>query len=71
MPRGRRVYFPEAGGYADVPVHTRDTMAGAPLPGPAIIEDAESTIVVPPGWTATLAETRAVHLTRSTTCQTS
>ncbi|MFI7224034.1 hydantoinase/oxoprolinase family protein [Nonomuraea angiospora] len=70
-PRGRRVYFPEAGGYADVPVHTRDTIAGAPLHGPAIIEDAESTIVVPPGWTAALAETRAVHLTRSTTCQTS
>ncbi|WP_408965053.1 hypothetical protein [Nonomuraea angiospora] len=28
-------------------------------------------MVVPPGWTAALAETRAVHLTRSTTCQTS
>jgi N-methylhydantoinase A len=36
---------------------------GATLPGPAVIEDAESTIVVPPAWTATLTESRAVHLT--------
>ncbi|MFG1701595.1 hydantoinase/oxoprolinase family protein [Nonomuraea sp. M3C6] len=60
----RRAYFPEAGGYTEVPVHTRDTM-GTGLHGPAIVEDAESTIVVPPGWTATLTGTRAVHLVRS------
>jgi N-methylhydantoinase A len=34
------------------------------LHGPAVIEDPESTIVVPPGWTATLGEARAVHLIR-------
>ncbi|TMR05499.1 hydantoinase/oxoprolinase family protein, partial [Nonomuraea turkmeniaca] len=62
-PTSRRAYFPELDGYTDVPVHTRDTMGGT-LPGPAIIEDAESTIVVPPSWTATLTPSRAVHLTR-------
>ncbi|MGN9845016.1 hydantoinase/oxoprolinase family protein [Nonomuraea sp. H19] len=66
QPTSRQAYFPELGGYAGVPVHTRDTMDG-PLHGPAIIEDAESTIVVPPAWTAALAETRAVHLTRGST----
>ncbi|MFI7700725.1 hydantoinase/oxoprolinase family protein [Nonomuraea sp. NPDC049480] len=61
----RRAYFPETGGYVEIPVHTRDTMDG-PLQGPAIIEDAESTIVVPPAWTATLTGSRAVHLTQGT-----
>nr|BFE88421.1 hypothetical protein GCM10020093_110220 [Planobispora longispora] len=35
--------------------------------GPAIVEDAESTIVVPPGWRAVLAEDMAVILTRTDT----
>ncbi|MFC5833241.1 hydantoinase/oxoprolinase family protein [Nonomuraea insulae] len=63
----RRAYFPEFGGYTEVPVHTRDSLdaTGGSLPGPAIVEDAESTIVVPPGWTATLTDASAVHLTRS------
>ncbi|TDC87074.1 hydantoinase/oxoprolinase family protein [Nonomuraea deserti] len=60
----RRAYFPETGGFVEVPVHTRSSM-GAGLRGPAVIEDAESTIVVPPGWSATLTESRAVRLTRS------
>ncbi|MEV0615810.1 hydantoinase/oxoprolinase family protein [Nonomuraea sp. NPDC050404] len=62
----RMAYFPQSGGgYTEVPVHTRDTLP-QDLPGPAIIEDAESTIVVPPGWSATLTGTRAVHLRRTT-----
>jgi N-methylhydantoinase A len=44
-------------------VHTRDTLTV--LPGPGIIEDAESTIVVPPGWTAALGPAQAVHLRRA------
>jgi N-methylhydantoinase A len=43
-------------------VHTRDSLER--LHGPAVIEDPESTIVVPPGWTASLDEARAVHLVR-------
>ncbi|NBE96697.1 hydantoinase/oxoprolinase family protein [Nonomuraea sp. KC401] len=60
----RRAYFPETDGYVEVPVHTRSTM-GAGLRGPAVVEDAESAIVVPPGWSAALTGSRAVHLTRS------
>ncbi|GAA2211040.1 hydantoinase/oxoprolinase family protein [Nonomuraea monospora] len=63
----RKAYFPECGGYTDVPVHTRDTLAGAGgrADGPAIVEDPGSTIVIPPGWTARLTPAQAVHLTRS------
>ncbi|MGW3343869.1 hydantoinase/oxoprolinase family protein [Nonomuraea rubra] len=65
----RRAYFPECGGYTEVPVHTRQTLAraGGTAPGPAIIEDPESTTVVPPAWTATLTPAHAIHLTRRTT----
>ncbi|MFC7107103.1 hypothetical protein ACFQQB_45835 [Nonomuraea rubra] len=66
----RRAYFPECGGYTGVPVHTRGTLATEPaatLQGPAIIEDPESTTVVPPAWTATLTPAHAIHLTRRTT----
>ncbi len=56
----RATYF--GGAYVEVPVHTRDTLER--LHGPAVIEDPESTIVVPPGWTASLDEARAVHLIR-------
>jgi N-methylhydantoinase A len=56
----RSAYFAELGGYTDVPVRTRDGLA--PAEGPLIIEDAESTIVVPPGWTAVPGPAGAVHL---------
>ncbi|MEZ7126535.1 hydantoinase/oxoprolinase family protein, partial [Nonomuraea sp. AD125B] len=59
----RRAYFAECGGYVEVPVHTRASLPER-LPGPAIVEDAESTIVVPPSWTAAPAPAGAVHLTR-------
>ncbi|GAA2915809.1 hydantoinase/oxoprolinase family protein [Streptosporangium fragile] len=65
-PATRRAYFPETGGYVRVPVLTRAALGQAPggaVAGPAIIEDAESTIVVPPGWTARPARDAAVVLT--------
>ncbi|MBB2911995.1 N-methylhydantoinase A [Streptosporangium becharense] len=65
-PATRRAYFPEAGGYVPVPVLTRACLARAPggaVTGPAIVEDAESTIVVPPGWTARPGRKDAVVLT--------
>lgn len=62
---GRRVaYFAECGGYAEVPVLPRAALTR--LAGPAIVEDPESTIVVPPGWSAALASDGAVVLTRTT-----
>jgi N-methylhydantoinase A len=56
----RAAYF--GGAYVEVPVHTRDTLER--LHGPAVIEDPESTIIVPPGWTASLDEAHAVHVIR-------
>src|SRR5262249_35485396 len=48
---GRRAaYFPEKGGFVDTPIYDREQLfAGAELHGPAIIEERESTTVLPPG----------------------
>jgi len=46
----RPAYFPEKGGYVDTPIYDRERLfAGAELHGPAIIEERESTTVLPPG----------------------
>ncbi|PYM78397.1 MAG: methylhydantoinase [Candidatus Rokuibacteriota bacterium] len=53
----RRAYFPETHGYADTPVYDRYALApGTSLTGPAIVEERESTTVIPPGVTATVDE---------------
>jgi N-methylhydantoinase A len=51
-PRSRRdVYFAEAGGYVDCPIHDRYALgAGARLAGPAVVEEFDSTTVVHPGY---------------------
>ncbi|GAA4044132.1 hydantoinase/oxoprolinase family protein [Nonomuraea soli] len=58
----RPAFFPELGGTTDIPVLAREHLTV--MRGPAVVEDPESTIVVPPGWTATTDRTRAVHLRR-------
>jgi N-methylhydantoinase A len=46
----RPVYFPEAGGYTDCPVYDRYRLhSGMAGDGPAIVEERESTTVIPPG----------------------
>jgi N-methylhydantoinase A len=56
-PRSRRpVWFADAGA-ADSPVYWRPDLApGAAIPGPAVIEQFDSTTVVPPGFTARVDE---------------
>lgn len=55
--RSRRAYFPESGGYIDTPVFRRSALrTGQRVEGPAIIEEAESTTVLPPGTTAALSD---------------
>jgi N-methylhydantoinase A len=50
---GRRVYFPESRDFIPCPVYDRGRLpVGARLAGPAIVEEAESTTVLPPGVTA-------------------
>lgn len=47
-PRSRPVWSREAGGFVDTPIHDRRTLAtGARVEGPAVVEDPESTIVLP------------------------
>jgi N-methylhydantoinase A len=49
----RAVYFPEAGGYVACPIYDRARLPlGARLIGPAVVEDSDSTTVLPPGVTA-------------------
>ncbi len=46
----RRAYFPEARGYLESPIYDRYALpAGLALTGPAIVEERESTTVLPPG----------------------
>lgn len=62
----RQVYFAETGGFAPVPVYDRDGLAtGETFAGPAIVEERESTLVVPPGWTARLHASGSLILDRS------
>jgi N-methylhydantoinase A/oxoprolinase/acetone carboxylase beta subunit len=54
-----------ARGFAEVPVHRRaDLAAGARIPGPAMIDEAETTIVVAAGFTAGLDAAGNILLTR-------
>jgi N-methylhydantoinase A len=49
--KGRRpVWFKQAGGFVETDVHDRYAMSPAtPVAGPAIVEERESTFVIPPG----------------------
>ena len=47
---GRKAYFPELGGYVDVPTYERSRLkAGNVVAGAAIVEQMDTTIVLPPG----------------------
>ena len=50
----RDVYFGPNRGWSSVPVVDRNSLAGQSTEGPLIIEEYDSTTVVPAGWTATI-----------------
>jgi N-methylhydantoinase A len=53
----RRAWFPETGGWTDCAVYDRYALVpGARLEGPAIVEERESTSVLPPGTSAAVDE---------------
>ncbi len=56
--KGRRqAYFPEKGGYVETPVYDRYRLSpGVELYGPAVVEERESTTVLPPGFGAQVDE---------------
>jgi N-methylhydantoinase A len=60
----RRVYFDEAEDALDTPVYDRDALpAGARVDGPAIVQQLDSTVVVPPGVTAEVDEYLIIRMT--------
>ena len=62
----RRAYFTESGGFIEVPVYTRERRrALGPAAGPLVVQDAESTVVVPPGWSMTVDAADIITLERS------
>jgi N-methylhydantoinase A len=65
-PRSTRpAYFGAAAGERAAQVLGRTDLLGGPVAGPAIIEEFDTTIVIPPGWTAALDEFANVVIDRS------
>ncbi len=60
----RPVYFGPNHGFMDAPVMSRGALAGKTMSGPLIIEEYDSTTVVPPGWKASIDQWRDVVLDR-------
>ena len=63
-PASRPVYFGPNRGWADTPVVSRPSLAGRSEPGPLIIEEYDSTTVVPPTWTASVDDASNIVLER-------
>ena len=56
-PKGRRRLYLD-GGWQDAAVYDRETLPpAAEIAGPAIVEEAHSTILLPGGWRLTVANT--------------
>jgi N-methylhydantoinase A len=55
LKRSRQVYWKERGGFVDTPCFDGDRMRhGMVVPGPAVIEETKTTVVIPPGCVATV-----------------
>ncbi|WP_166909131.1 hydantoinase/oxoprolinase family protein [Mycobacterium sp. DL440] len=51
----RQVYFPDTDGYTECPCYRRDDLdIGATIDGPAVIEERDTSVVLPPGDRATV-----------------
>ena len=61
----RPVWFPEQGRFVETAIHDRSKLGqGQLIDGPAIVEDPEATVVVPPGMFAEVS--RQGHLVINT-----
>ena len=60
----RLVHFGPAG-FVPTPIYARSRLPlGVELPGPAVIEQADTTTVVPPGWMARVDESGNLRVSR-------
>ena len=64
QPKGQRKVF-LAGAWADVPVWNRTDLGSAPTPGPAVIEEAYTTVLLEGGWSCRRLETGHLIAERS------
>lgn len=66
VPHSRRaVYWTEVGSYVDTPVYDRYELApGARIAGPALVEERESTVLLPPGSVGTIDSYRNMIVER-------
>ena len=62
---GRRVYFADGHGWLETPVVDRNALDGARNGGPLIVEEYDSTAVVPPAWRASLDGLRNIILEKT------
>jgi len=61
----RAAYFREFSGFVETSIHARPhCRPGDRIDGPAVVEEGESTLVVPPGWVASLEADGTVRLQR-------
>lgn len=58
----RRAYFGPDDGELESRILSRADLLGGPLPGPLIIEEFDTTVVVPPGWRASLDDYASIVL---------
>lgn len=58
----RRIYCGPTAGYLDAPVTTREALGSEPLPGPVIVEQYDTTIVVPPGASISRDDTNTLTI---------
>ncbi|MCH2676181.1 MAG: hydantoinase/oxoprolinase family protein [Dehalococcoidia bacterium] len=64
-PTNRDVYFGPNRGWASVPILDRPSLAGAAIKGPLVVEEYDSTTVVPPNWNATTDQWSNIILSRT------
>ena len=64
-PSSRPVYFGPNRGWTDTPVVTRPGLQGRTEPGPLVIEEYDSTTVVPPTWIASVDDASNIILERN------
>lgn len=63
-PAPRQVYFGPAHGRIETPVIDRPALSATPRNGPVIVEEYDSTCIVPPGWQAELDPMGNIVLTK-------
>ena len=60
----RKAYYGEERGWLQTPVIARAQISDKPMPGPLIVEEYDTTVIVRPGWTARRDAWNNIHMER-------